>query len=580
MYKQFIHEVTAQNDANSYKRTKFSRSKGALAFFNNLQRHASRMVQTPDEYSMKRKFLEGLPDDLVENLFKSRRVSAEHTSLSKLLREVKAMESSIQAYHNYRNEQSERLNVPKSTGSTSTPQPNTSNNRTNRVSNREATPVRSQPKTNYHPGGSGGHNAPKPGARQSMPRPHNPNYKPKNDSLGKKPIPLDQVECYICHRQGRYANNCPDRPRVFTAQVIDEDKESPSVEADEEQEQHSVPEGSAVEDNKDHSDPQGSQYESDQDDYPLNEYEEYIKVEEDDDDDADIVYIRAVRASTNKELVEDVTDTSSVSNGTSTTVESTNTSIELTDIPSDMTPNEFLLTLSENTRIEIYMRCKTQEEPNWTPPKITIDVERHKYSSKVGNKLLRMGYTYDEEELDSEWIQSLTVRDPIEFQELTGYRVPTQVQCESCRECTPDIHEMIVHGEDGEVYTRSIIRCNNDTTKVIIHAMSEAPEPTQAYRSSMHRPMGTMMRPIRENDEDLCLAAYVTMNGVKVYTLFDSGSTTDAVSPDFTRVVNVPIYKLEKPLTLQLGCASSRSKINFGTESHIESSARLLAIPI
>jgi hypothetical protein len=48
-----------------------------------------------------------------------------------------------------------------------------------------------------------------------------------------------------------------------------------------------------------------------------------------------------------------------------------------------------------------------------------------------------MGYTYNEEELDSEWIQSLAVRDPIEFQELTGYRVPTQVQCESCGECTP-----------------------------------------------------------------------------------------------------------------------------------------------
>ena len=111
MYKRFIHEVTAQNAANSYKRTKFSRAKGALAFFNELQRHASRMVQTPDEYSLKRKFLEGLPEDLVENLLKSRRVSAEHTSLNKLLREVKAMESSIQAYHNYRNEQHERPSV-------------------------------------------------------------------------------------------------------------------------------------------------------------------------------------------------------------------------------------------------------------------------------------------------------------------------------------------------------------------------------------------------------------------------------------------------------------------------------------
>ena len=129
---------------------------------------------------------------------------------------------------------------------------------------------------------------------------------------------------------------------------------------------------------------------------------------------------------------------------------------------------------------------------------------------------------------------------------------------------------MIIHGEDGEVFTRTIIRCNNDADKVIIRAMSGAPEPTQAYRSSMRRPIGTMTRPIRVNDEDLCLATYVTINGVKVYTLFDSGSTTDAVGPDFTWVVNVPIYELEKPLTLQLGCPGSRSKINFGTELHIE----------
>ena len=45
----------------------------------------------------------------------------------------------------------------------------------------------------------------------------------------------------------------------------------------------------------------------------------------------------------------------------------------------------------------------------------------------------------------------------------------------------------------------------------------------------------------------------------------------DAVSPNFTQVANIAIYMLEKPLTLQLGCTGSRSKINFGTESMIKS---------
>jgi hypothetical protein len=50
---------------------------------------------------MKRKFLDGLPDDLIKNVFKARRVSAEHTPIHQLLKEVKAMESVIQAYQNY-----------------------------------------------------------------------------------------------------------------------------------------------------------------------------------------------------------------------------------------------------------------------------------------------------------------------------------------------------------------------------------------------------------------------------------------------------------------------------------------------
>jgi hypothetical protein len=84
------------------------------------------------------------------------------------------------------------------------------------------------------------------------------------------------------------------------------------------------------------------------------------------------------------------------------------------------------------------------------------------------------------------------------------------------------------------------------------------------------KPTGTVTHPEREDGEDLCLAGYVTINGVKAYTLFDSGSTTDTVSPDSARVSNVPILRLEKPATLQLGCSGSRSKINFATIAVVE----------
>ena len=59
------------------------------------------------------------------------------------------------------------------------------------------------------------------------------------------------------------------------------------------------------------------------------------------------------------------------------------------------------------------------------------------------------------------------------------------------------------------------------------------------------------------------------MNGVKVYTLFDSGSTMDAISPGFTWIEKLFMKELDKPVTLQLGCSSSRSKVNFATEANI-----------
>ena len=94
----------AQNAATSYKKTRYSRVKGALVYYNDLRRHTSCMVQPPDKYSLKRKFIEGLPEDLVENLLKLCHVSAEHTPLNRLLEEVKAMESFIQAYQNYKSD--------------------------------------------------------------------------------------------------------------------------------------------------------------------------------------------------------------------------------------------------------------------------------------------------------------------------------------------------------------------------------------------------------------------------------------------------------------------------------------------
>src|ERR1700720_87215 len=85
----------------------------------------------------------------------------------------------------------------------------------------------------------------------------------------------------------------------------------------------------------------------------------------------------------------------------------------------------------------------------------------------------------------------------------------------------------------------------------------------------MTRPVGTIMRPKRVNGEDICPGAYVSINRIRAYTLFDSGSTTDAVSPNLAQVAELPLLALDKPVTLQLGCSDSRSKVNFATTAMI-----------
>ena len=61
------------------------------------------------------KFLKGLLEDFIENLLKSRQVSAEHTSLTTLLYDVKAMESLLQAFQNYKSDGAEKLTAQRNT---------------------------------------------------------------------------------------------------------------------------------------------------------------------------------------------------------------------------------------------------------------------------------------------------------------------------------------------------------------------------------------------------------------------------------------------------------------------------------
>lgn len=581
LYKRFIHRVTAQNAADKYRKTKFSKADGALAFYNELKRHANRMVQPPDEYSFKRAFLNGLPQELVENLMKSRQVSAEHTPLDILLEEVKAMENNLQAVENHRHSRREdgahsRSNNTTQVNSSARPA------RTVRFIRRESSrPPRSderrrsdgQPNKSSFRSNERSKQGSRPSSRtppddrkRDHPRSDPAEPRHKQDNGGDS-----TVKCFNCGKPGHYSRNCPTRPRVFAAQVIDEDEESHSHGRDDKDDDGPGRETDVNEDTAErsaseqsHEDPNGSQYDSERGDESPVEYFEYDEAHSSDDEDEDVVFIRAMG-----------TDGDDPAFDASTGDDAGVVASELVPIPKDWYPFDVLQALTDDERVTVFVMRKRDDDPMWTPSKAP---EGDDPKGELPVELVQLGYTTADEFEDADWLEELMNRDYDLFQQLTGYR--KRYDCSVCGECAPRVGEIRVMDIDGNEYHQLGLVCGRNRSRPFdpiapssppcIRAMGTQDETPRVYRASMRRPMGTIRRPERRNGEQLCLAAYIKLNGVKAYTLFDSGSTTDSVSPDFTRVAMMPVKTLEDPVTLQLGCVGSRSKINYGTEVDLE----------
>ncbi|KAF5331257.1 hypothetical protein D9611_013120 [Ephemerocybe angulata] len=74
----------------------------------------------------------------------------------------------------------------------------------------------------------------------------------------------------------------------------------------------------------------------------------------------------------------------------------------------------------------------------------------------------------------------------------------------------------------------------------------------------------TIERPIRKPSEKQSMVQWITINGVRALTLFDSGWTLDSISPQVASAANVQVKNLVKMVPLQLGVVSSRSVIHKG----------------
>ncbi|KAG6859274.1 hypothetical protein C0995_010031 [Termitomyces sp. Mi166 len=78
-----------------------------------------------------------------------------------------------------------------------------------------------------------------------------------------------------------------------------------------------------------------------------------------------------------------------------------------------------------------------------------------------------------------------------------------------------------------------------------------------------------LQQPQYTPQEKECLVTYVEVNGHPVWTLWDSGSTTMGITPQFVHVNAIRVHELAEPLMLQLGTVRSRAMVQFGMEVKI-----------
>ncbi|KAK0432736.1 hypothetical protein EV421DRAFT_1742118 [Armillaria borealis] len=100
-------------------------------------------------------------------------------------------------------------------------------------------------------------------------------------------------------------------------------------------------------------------------------------------------------------------------------------------------------------------------------------------------------------------------------------------------------------------------------------AMTEAQDNAN-YQGKVHLRVSKELGECPVSKDKCCLVTMLNINGLDVVTLWDSGSTSTAMSPAFVDISKVLVSCLLNPVVLQLGTIGSCAKINFSTNTEIK----------
>ncbi|KIM72763.1 hypothetical protein PILCRDRAFT_15824 [Piloderma croceum F 1598] len=141
-------------------------------------------------------------------------------------------------------------------------------------------------------------------------------------------------------------------------------------------------------------------------------------------------------------------------------------------------------------------------------------------------------------------IEDHTDSEDEEWREHMAHHHHTPPECPYCHNCRPIIEEIYYMATDGEVFYRDRLVCQSDTTT------------TEASGSN------TRLQAMRTvYSSNATLSAEIEINGVRALALFDTGSTTDSITPEFTFTTKVKTFKLDEQVPI--GFSGIKDKVYF-----------------
>ncbi|KAG6857799.1 hypothetical protein C0995_005237, partial [Termitomyces sp. Mi166 len=118
---------------------------------------------------------------------------------------------------------------------------------------------------------------------------------------------------------------------------------------------------------------------------------------------------------------------------------------------------------------------------------------------------------------------------------------------------------------DNEYYTRE-----DDEEHLFAITEYQGDTRVQMQRVTLQKAAEKLQRPQYTPQEKECLVTYVEVNGHPAWMLWDSGSTTTGIMPQFAHVNAICVHELSEHLMLQLGTVGRRAMVQFGAEVKIK----------